>query len=123
MCGIVGLFLKDPHLEPELGTLVAGMLGTLCDRGPDSAGFAIYGSETPGAIKLTLRDRVVLFRAGRRRLRRPENFPLNRQGGWTPKAPKGRLSWRPPRWNERYGGIRVSNFVQTAAGNGRRLRS
>jgi glutamate synthase domain-containing protein 1 len=55
MCGIVGLFLKDPHLERELGMLVAGMLGTLCDRGPDSAGFAIYGSETPGAIKLTLR--------------------------------------------------------------------
>jgi len=42
-------------LERELGVLVAGMLGTLCDRGPDSAGFAIYGSETPGAIKLTLR--------------------------------------------------------------------
>ena len=55
MCGIVGLFLKDPHLEPDLGMLVAGMLGTLCDRGPDSAGFAIYGRETPGAIKLTLR--------------------------------------------------------------------
>src|SRR6266566_5121936 len=55
MCGIVGLFLKDPRLEPELGMLVAGMLGTLCDRGPDSAGFAVYGRETPGAIKLTLR--------------------------------------------------------------------
>src|SRR5260370_21867076 len=55
MCGIVGLFLKDPHLEPKLGMLVADMLGTLCDRGPDSAGFAIYGSETPGTIKLTLR--------------------------------------------------------------------
>ncbi len=55
MCGIVALFLKDPGLERELGVLVAGMLGTLCDRGPDSAGFAIYGSETPGAIKLTLR--------------------------------------------------------------------
>ena len=55
MCGIVGLFLKDRHLEPELGVLVAGMLGTLCDRGPDSAGFAVYGNETPGTIKLTLR--------------------------------------------------------------------
>src|SRR2546425_8143746 len=55
MCGIVGLFLKDPRLETELGTLVAGMLGTLCDRGPDSAGFAVYGAETPGTIKLTLR--------------------------------------------------------------------
>jgi glutamate synthase domain-containing protein 1 len=55
MCGIVGLFLKDPHLEPELGMLVGRMLGTLCDRGPDSAGFAVYGNETPGTIKLTLR--------------------------------------------------------------------
>lgn len=43
MCGIVGLFLKDQRLEPELGALLAGMLGTLCDRGPDSAGFAVYG--------------------------------------------------------------------------------
>ena len=55
MCGIVGLFLKDQRLEPELGTLLAGMLGTLCDRGPDSAGFAVYGEETPGRIKLTRR--------------------------------------------------------------------
>src|SRR2546425_9608517 len=56
MCGIVGLFLKDPRLEPELGALLAGMLGTLCDRGPDSAGFAVYGAEAPaGSVKLTLR--------------------------------------------------------------------
>ncbi len=55
MCGIVGLFLKDDKLSHELGTLLAGMLGTLCDRGPDSAGFAIYGAETPGRVKLTLR--------------------------------------------------------------------
>ena len=55
MCGIVGLFLKDGSLEPELGALLAGMLGTMCDRGPDSAGFAVYGAATPGAIKLTIR--------------------------------------------------------------------
>ena len=55
MCGIVGLFLKDPELESGLGALLAGMLGTLCDRGPDSAGFAIYGRETSGSMKLTLR--------------------------------------------------------------------
>jgi glutamate synthase domain-containing protein 1 len=55
MCGIVGLYLKDHALEPELGALLAGMLGTLCDRGPDSAGFAVYGAATPGAIKLTVR--------------------------------------------------------------------
>jgi glutamate synthase domain-containing protein 1 len=55
MCGIVGLFLKDPELEPELGALLAGMLGKLCDRGPDSAGFAIYSAAAPGAVKLTVR--------------------------------------------------------------------
>jgi len=55
MCGIVGLFLKDPALEPELGALLAGMLGTMRDRGPDSAGFAVYGAGKPGTIKLTIR--------------------------------------------------------------------
>ncbi len=55
MCGIVGLFLKDEALSPELGTLVAGMLGVLSDRGPDSAGIAVYGAGTPGMVKLTLR--------------------------------------------------------------------
>ncbi len=55
MCGIVGLFIKDPSLEPELGRLTAGMLATLSDRGPDSAGFAIYGEGHEGHTKLTLR--------------------------------------------------------------------
>jgi glutamate synthase domain-containing protein 1 len=55
MCGIVGLFIKDPSLEPELGRLTAAMLATLSDRGPDSAGFAIYGAGKTGATKLTLR--------------------------------------------------------------------
>ena len=55
MCGIVGLFLKEPELEPQLGAMLAAMLGTLCDRGPDSAGFAVYGRPASGAIKLTVR--------------------------------------------------------------------
>ena len=55
MCGIVGLFLKDASLEPKLGRLLAGMLGTMCDRGPDSAGFAVYTPELPQTVKLTLR--------------------------------------------------------------------
>ena len=55
MCGIVGLFIKDPTLEPELGRLTAGMLATLSDRGPDSAGFAVYGEGHSGETKLTLR--------------------------------------------------------------------
>ncbi len=52
MCGIVGLFLKDAKLEPELGRLTALMLSELRDRGPDSAGFAVYGGETAGVTKI-----------------------------------------------------------------------
>jgi glutamate synthase domain-containing protein 1 len=54
MCGIVGLFLKRTGMEPRLGALLATMLCTMRDRGPDSAGFAVYGTEDPG-VKLTLR--------------------------------------------------------------------
>jgi glutamate synthase domain-containing protein 1 len=57
MCGIAGLFLKNKKLEPDLGALLANMLAPLSDRGPDSAGFAIYGAETPGSIKFTLRSK------------------------------------------------------------------
>ena len=55
MCGIVGLFLKDRSLEPRLGELLAQMLEVMTERGPDSAGFAIYGDGQPGLVKLTLR--------------------------------------------------------------------
>jgi glutamate synthase domain-containing protein 1 len=55
MCGIVGLFLKDPELEPQLGSMLAGMLEVMSDRGPDSAGFAVYGAGTADHIKLTVR--------------------------------------------------------------------
>jgi len=55
MCGIAGLFLKNRALEPELGSHLAVMLGILTDRGPDSAGFAIYGDGKPGHVKFTLR--------------------------------------------------------------------
>ena len=41
MCGIVGLFLKDPRLEPRLGALLTDMLITMNDSGSDSAGLAI----------------------------------------------------------------------------------
>jgi glutamate synthase domain-containing protein 1 len=55
MCGIVGLFAKDRGIEAELGAHLAGMLASMSERGPDSAGFAIYAPGTPGAVKLTLR--------------------------------------------------------------------
>ncbi|WP_104018361.1 class II glutamine amidotransferase [Roseovarius nitratireducens] len=48
MCGIVGLFLKDKGLEPQLGALLTDMLVTMTDRGPDSAGIAIYRGAQAG---------------------------------------------------------------------------
>jgi len=55
MCGIVGLFAKNPDFEAELGEHFALMLREMTDRGPDSAGFAVYRDAVPfGQIKLTL---------------------------------------------------------------------
>ena len=55
MCGIVGLYLKNPELESQLGKLFEPMLEAMTARGPDSAGFAIYGDEVAdGWVKLTL---------------------------------------------------------------------
>jgi methylamine---glutamate N-methyltransferase subunit A len=55
MCGIVGLYLKTDRLKPELGAHLSTMLGVMCDRGPDSAGFAVYGGGAPDRVKLTVR--------------------------------------------------------------------
>jgi glutamate synthase domain-containing protein 1 len=55
MCGIVGLFLKNDALQPDLGALLTGMLVTMTDRGPDSAGIAIYGATGQG-LKITLQS-------------------------------------------------------------------
>src|SRR3981189_3154950 len=46
MCGIVGLHLREPALYPRLGELLTMIVGQLADRGPDSAGMAIYGDPT-----------------------------------------------------------------------------
>src|SRR5436190_16753306 len=55
MCGIVGLFCKSPGLEPRLGELLSAMLVQMDDRGPDSAGVAVYRDPAPdGWSKLTL---------------------------------------------------------------------
>ena len=55
MCGIVGLFLKNKVLAPQLGSLTAQMLAVMSERGPDSAGFAVYGAGSAGTVKLTVR--------------------------------------------------------------------
>lgn len=56
MCGIVGLFLKDKSLEPQLGAMLSDMLITMTDRGPDSAGIAIYGAGSKGKAKITVQS-------------------------------------------------------------------
>ena len=56
MCGIVGLFLKDPKLEPQLGAMLTDMLITMTDRGPDSAGIAIYSGAGEGRGKITVQS-------------------------------------------------------------------
>ncbi|MEC9434182.1 MAG: glutamine amidotransferase family protein [Pseudomonadota bacterium] len=56
MCGIVGLFLKDKALEPRLGALLSDMLVTMTDRGPDSAGIAVYGAPQPGRARITVQS-------------------------------------------------------------------
>ena len=56
MCGIVGLFLKDKGLEPHLGAMLSTMLVTMTDRGPDSAGIAIYGGSENNEAKITIQS-------------------------------------------------------------------
>jgi methylamine---glutamate N-methyltransferase subunit A len=56
MCGIVGLFLKDPKLESKLGAMLTDMLITMTDRGPDSAGIAIYSGAKDGLGKITVQS-------------------------------------------------------------------
>ncbi|WP_406440794.1 glutamine amidotransferase family protein [Streptomyces sp. NBC_01613] len=57
MCGIVGLHLREPSLEPRLGELLSAMLGQVVERGPDSAGVAVYGDprlSPPGRAVVSL---------------------------------------------------------------------
>jgi methylamine---glutamate N-methyltransferase subunit A len=54
MCGIVGLFLKNAALEPQLGKLTGRMLSEMSGRGPDSAGFAVYGQSPSVETKICM---------------------------------------------------------------------
>lgn len=59
MCGIVGLFLKNTSLHAQLGEMTATMLHEMRERGPDSAGFAVYDMPTTvgqDSVKITLLD-------------------------------------------------------------------
>jgi methylamine---glutamate N-methyltransferase subunit A len=55
MCGIVGIFSKSPAVSDRLGELVGRMLVEMGDRGPDSAGVAMYRDPVPdGSSKVSL---------------------------------------------------------------------
>jgi methylamine---glutamate N-methyltransferase subunit A len=57
MCGIIGIFAKSAACERDLGAAGAAMLLQMADRGPDSAGLAIYGEAVPeGHSKVSLRS-------------------------------------------------------------------
>ncbi|MDQ3260057.1 MAG: amidophosphoribosyltransferase, partial [Pseudomonadota bacterium] len=45
MCGIVGLLIKKPELREHLGEWMMPMLIGMTERGPDSAGLAVYTKE------------------------------------------------------------------------------
>jgi glutamate synthase domain-containing protein 1 len=55
MCGIVGLFVKNPEQRAVLGANLSRMLVGMTDRGRDSAGIAVYHDPSAaGWCKLTL---------------------------------------------------------------------
>jgi len=47
MCGIVGLLVKTPALSDRLGELMVPMLIGMTERGPDSAGLAVFTAALP----------------------------------------------------------------------------
>ena len=49
MCGIVGLLIRRPELQDSLGRLAVPMLDCMGDRGPDSAGLAVFGAPSDSA--------------------------------------------------------------------------
>lgn len=55
MCGIVGLLVKKPELKLKLGEWMVPMLIGMTERGPDSAGLAVYTEALPaGWSKLSI---------------------------------------------------------------------
>ncbi|GAA2549495.1 glutamate synthase domain-containing protein 1 [Neomicrococcus aestuarii] len=48
MCGIAALQLRNPSLQADMGSLLNSMMCQIVERGPDSAGLAVY--DTPGLV-------------------------------------------------------------------------
>ena len=56
MCGIVGLFAKKEIIASNLGLHLSKMLESMSDRGPDSAGLAIYGKSNAKKTKIMVQS-------------------------------------------------------------------
>lgn len=51
MCGIIGLLAKTKELRNSLGALTVLMFNCMADRGPDSAGFAVFRAPVDAATR------------------------------------------------------------------------
>ena len=51
MCGIVGLLVKKPELRERLGELMVPMLIGMTERGPDSAGLAVFTEPVDESVR------------------------------------------------------------------------
>lgn len=60
MCGIVGLFAKKENISSSLGLHLSKMLESMSDRGPDSAGLAIYGKPIAKKAKIMVQSQSPL---------------------------------------------------------------
>src|ERR1051325_7205669 len=51
MCGIVGLLLRKEGLRSSLGELMLPMFQCMAERGPDSAGLAVFGQAVAAPLR------------------------------------------------------------------------
>ncbi len=109
MCGIIGLHLKNPDLQPRLGELLTQMLEAMTTRGPDSAGIAVYsdhrippwptgqraGTALLAALGRAPRLGTARQAAGRRDRQRGPGAPARRRlSPSSPRPPTRRCCWR-----------------------------
>ena len=92
MCGIVGLFSKSLAVSERLGEHLGDMLLELTDRGPDSAGVALYRTPAPaGSTKVSLHSAQPDYDWLALHAELEEAF-----GSTEPDVPRNTSAWPPP---------------------------
>jgi glutamate synthase domain-containing protein 1 len=51
VCGIIGLLAKTEEMRRSLGSLITPMFECMAERGPDSAGLAVFGAATKPSLR------------------------------------------------------------------------